>query len=64
MSGIDRIIVPIGRQILLRSFLSGIDRGAARRAVPAAVAHRLTDMNMSPAERGRMQSFAERVART
>src|ERR1043165_9163693 len=39
MAGIDRFIVPIGRRILLRAFLSRVDTVAARRAIPAAVAH-------------------------
>ena len=56
-SGIDRVIVPIGRRILLRSFLSRVDVAAARRAIPAAVEHRLTDRNMSPEEQARMRAF-------
>ncbi len=56
--GIDRLIVPIGRRILLRSFLARVDTEAARRAIPAAVEHRLTDTNMSPAEHDRMRRFA------
>ena len=58
VSGVDRIIVPIGRRVLLRSFLSRVDTAAARRAIPAAVDHRLTDPNMSPEERTRMRKFA------
>lgn len=60
--GVDRLVVPIGRRILLRAFLSRIDEQAARRAIPAAVEHRLTDRNMSPGERDRMRAFAERTA--
>lgn len=59
MSGIDRFIVPLGRRFFLRSFLSRVDREAARRAIPAAVAHRLTDRNMTPAEHDRMRKLAE-----
>lgn len=58
MRGFDRWIVPIGRRILLRSFLSRVDTDRARRAIPAAVDHRVTDPNMSPAERERMRRFA------
>jgi Ser/Thr protein kinase RdoA (MazF antagonist) len=58
MSGIDRFVVPIGRRILLRSFLSRVDAVAARRAIPAAVDHRLTDRNMSPGEHLRMRRLA------
>lgn len=60
MSGLDRIVVPIGRRVMLRGFLSGVDRHAAERAVPAAVAHRLTDPNLSADERRRMREFAAR----
>ena len=58
MSGIDRLIVPIGRRVLLRSFLSRVDADSARRAIPAAVDHRLTDPNMSPEEHARMRELA------
>jgi aminoglycoside phosphotransferase (APT) family kinase protein len=58
MSGIDRFIVPIGRRVFLRSFLGRVDRDAARRAIPAAVEHRLTDRNMSPEEHERMRALA------
>ena len=58
MSGIDRLIVPIGRRILLRSFLSRVDATAARRAIPAAVEHRLADRNMSAEEHARMRKLA------
>lgn len=58
MSGIDRLIVPIGRRMLLRAFLSRVDAEAARRAIPAAVEHRLTDPNMSADEHASMRKFA------
>lgn len=64
MTGVDRFIVPIGRRILLRSFLSRVDTVAARRAIPAAVEHRLTDRNMSPQEHDRMRKFAAWAAAT
>ncbi len=58
MNGIDRFIVPIGRRVLLRAFLSRVDTVAARKAIPAAVEQRLTDSNMSPEEQARMRKFA------
>ncbi len=58
--GLDRVIVPIGRRIMLRSFLRGVDCSRARAAIPAAVAHRLTDANLSPDEHRRMGDFARR----
>jgi serine/threonine protein kinase len=56
--GIDRFIVPIGRRILLRAFLSGVDIAAARQAIPVAVEHRLTDGNFSPDEHEQMRKLA------
>jgi serine/threonine protein kinase len=56
--GLDRLIVPLGRRVMLHAFLRGIDSAAARRAIPAAVAHRLTDPNMSPDEQARMRRLA------
>ena len=64
VGGVDRLIVPIGRRILLRSFLSRVDTVAARQAIPAAVEHRLTDPNMSSEERARMRKFAAWAAHT
>jgi hypothetical protein len=49
----------LGRDLFLRWFLSAADRDAARRAIPAAVAHRLTDRNHTPEERARMQTLAD-----
>ena len=57
-TGLDRIIVPIGRRIMLSAFLGRVDKDAARRAIPAAVDHRRTDPNMTPAELTRMDNFA------
>jgi hypothetical protein len=58
MGGIDRFIVPVGRRILLRAFLSRVDTDSARRAIPAAVEHRLADRNMSSEEHARMRKLA------
>ena len=49
----------LGRDLFLRWFLSAADRDAARQAIPAAVAHRLTDRNHTPEERARMQTLAD-----
>lgn len=57
-TGIDRWVVPIGQRVLLRAFLSRVDRAAARRAIPAAVEHRLTDRNMTSDEHARMRALA------
>jgi aminoglycoside phosphotransferase (APT) family kinase protein len=57
-TGLDRVIVPIGRRIMLRAFLSRVDTAAARRAIPAAVEHRRTDRNVTPDELARMDKFA------
>lgn len=62
-SGLDRLLVPVGRRILQRSFLGRCDVEAARRAIPAAVEHRLTDTNMSPAEHARMRELATWASR-
>ena len=58
-NGLDRLLVPVGRRAMLRAFLRHVDHNAARLAVPAVVAHRLTDPNMSDAERDRLRRFAE-----
>jgi serine/threonine protein kinase len=58
LKGIDRIVVPLGRRVIVRSFLSRLDREAARLAIPAAVAHRLTDRNHRPLELERMRELA------
>ena len=58
MRGLDHLIVPVGRRIFLRSFLSRVDGDAARRAIPAAVAHRLTDRHHSAEEHDRMRKLA------
>lgn len=64
VTGLDRIIVPIGRRIMLHAFLSRVDADAARRAISAAVEHRRTDRNLTPAELARMDKFAMWAADT
>jgi hypothetical protein len=44
--------------MFLRSFLGELDRESARRAIPAVVAHRLADRNMTERERERMRAMA------
>jgi aminoglycoside phosphotransferase (APT) family kinase protein len=58
VGGIDRFIVPIGRRVMLGAFLRRVDQTAARGAIPAVVAHRLKDKNMSADERARLRRFA------
>ena len=59
LRALERRLAPIARKIFLRAFLRGLDRDAARRAIPAAVEHRLTDRNMSPTEHDRMRKLAD-----
>jgi aminoglycoside phosphotransferase (APT) family kinase protein len=54
-----RQVAPLARRTFLRSFLGNLDREAARAAIPAAVAHRLTDRNHTDSERARMQALAD-----
>ncbi len=61
-SGLDRVLIPVGRRVMLRSFLGGVDRERARAAIPAAVEHRLTDENLSAEEHDRMRRFARSAA--
>lgn len=58
MNAIVRRLAPLARRLFLNAFLAGVDREAARRAIPAAVEHRLTDRNMSPVECDRMRALA------
>jgi hypothetical protein len=58
----DRALAALGRRFFLRGFLRATDREAARRAIPAAVANRLTDRNMSEGEKARMRRMAEKAA--
>lgn len=58
MNALVRRLVPLVRRLFLNAFLAGVDRDAARRAIPAAVEHRLTDRNMSPVECERMRDLA------
>jgi len=64
LNPIERLLAPAARRLFLRTFLGALDRDAARRAIPAAVEHRLHDRNMSPAERDRMRELAAWAAST
>lgn len=57
-SAAERMVVAAGRRLFLSWFLRGVDREAARRAIPAAVAQRLTDRNHRPEEHERMRDLA------
>lgn len=64
LNPIERRLAPVARRIFLRNFLRRVDRDAAWRAVPAAVAARMLDRNMTADERERMQAMAERAVRS
>jgi aminoglycoside phosphotransferase (APT) family kinase protein len=57
----DRVIVLIGRGLLLRSFLSRVDRTAAARQMRALVEWRAVDRHMSPKEIALMQALVAKV---
>ena len=59
---VEAVLAPVARKLFLRSFLRPLDREAARRAIPAAVEHRLTDRNMSAREHERMRALARWAA--
>jgi Ser/Thr protein kinase RdoA (MazF antagonist) len=63
LNPIEAKLAPIARKLFLRAFLRSQDRDAARRAIPAAVDHRLTDRNMSAAEHDRMRALSRWAAR-
>jgi aminoglycoside phosphotransferase (APT) family kinase protein len=60
----DRALASIGRRLFLRAFLGDLDVAAARAAIPAVVSHRLSDRNMSDAEKTRMRRMARRASGT
>lgn len=55
---LDRLLVGVGRRVLLRSFLARVDVRAAVRAIPAAVENRARDRNMTEVEQIRMRKLA------
>jgi aminoglycoside phosphotransferase (APT) family kinase protein len=64
LNRIEARLAPLARKLFLRSFLRPLDRAAARAAIPAAVAHRLTDRNMSASEHARMRALAQWATRS
>jgi aminoglycoside phosphotransferase (APT) family kinase protein len=54
-SRLDRAIATIGRGLMLRAFLTSLDRAAAERAMPALVEWRVGDRNHTDAERERLR---------
>jgi len=54
-SALERSLAAVGRRLFLRGFLRSTGTRAARAAVPAAVAHRLADPNVTDAEKARME---------
>jgi hypothetical protein len=60
---VDRAFATIGRGLLLRSFLSSLDRAAAAKALPAVVEWRNGDAHLSPGEHQRMHRLAARESR-
>jgi aminoglycoside phosphotransferase (APT) family kinase protein len=62
LNRVEALLAPLARKIFLRSFLRCLDRESARQAIPAAVAHRLTDRNMTEQERERMRALAQWAA--
>ena len=52
---VDRALAAIGRGLLLRTFLTSLDRDAALRAMPALLEWRLRDRNHTDAERERLR---------
>lgn len=55
---VARAVAGAGRRMFLRSFLAEVDADSARAAIPAAVENRLTDRNMTEAERLRMKRLS------
>jgi aminoglycoside phosphotransferase (APT) family kinase protein len=55
------LILGRGRQALVDSFLSGVDRGAAAEAMPETVAWKVGDAHMSAAEQQRMWQLARQL---
>jgi serine/threonine protein kinase len=62
LNPIEKALLPIARKLFVRAFLRPLDRATARRAIPAAVEHRLTDPNLSSSEHERMSAFAQWAA--
>ena len=60
-SPLMRTVVAAGRRFFVHGFVSSIDRSAAVRELPRALELRLSDTNLSDAERATMRALVERV---
>ena len=58
----ERVLAPLARRVLLRAFLAGVDKDAARGLLVTVAEHRARDRNMSPAEIDRMRALAARAS--
>jgi aminoglycoside phosphotransferase (APT) family kinase protein len=62
LNAAERVLAPLARRILLRAFLAGVDREAARALLPVIAEHRAKDRNMSAVEIDRMRALAARAS--
>lgn len=60
--GLMRAVVPLFRRRFATTFVRAAGLADARRALPAAAAHRLNDRNIRPGERARMDALVAREA--
>jgi aminoglycoside phosphotransferase (APT) family kinase protein len=60
-SAIDRVTTAVFRPLLVRAFLASTDRDAAAQWLPAALARRRRDPNMSAAELAAMTKLVDRA---
>jgi aminoglycoside phosphotransferase (APT) family kinase protein len=54
---LERILIQLGRRLLVSAFLKKFDRDAIRRRLEIAAEHRLRDRNMSEQEKQRIRRF-------
>ena len=59
---VDRIVVALGRRLLLNAFLGDVDQTAAARQLAAVVDWRAGDRNMSPTEIARMRKLVAKAS--
>jgi aminoglycoside phosphotransferase (APT) family kinase protein len=62
LNAVERLLAPLARKLILRAFLAGVDKEAARALLPVIAEHRAKDRNMSAVEIDRMRSFAARTS--
>jgi aminoglycoside phosphotransferase (APT) family kinase protein len=60
---VQRLVVSLGRRLLVRSLLGHFDKNAIRRKLRVALTYRSRDRNMSEVELGRMQTLIEKEGR-